>query len=191
MRENIYVCLDAHIITPLPPSYFSERRGESRNETRRIEVGNKGEVRGTFERFRWAHHNVSFHRWSDRWVTEFYGERRVDLRGGAWKLTADPAPSGGIHSCTFQHHNSRTGGISRIPGRYGIIYWDFPFFSLSFYSPSLSLPFLNGRSIWHLWILLNFFVLTRRWFLSDFWIFFNNSWQSLYLDTESLNILKV
>lgn len=71
----------------------------------------------------------------------------MDLRGGAWKLTADPAPSGGIHSCTFQHHNSRTGGISRIPGRYGIIYWDFPFFFLSFYSLSLSLPFLNGRSI--------------------------------------------
>lgn len=146
MRENIYVCLDAHIITPLPPSYFSERRGESRNETRRIEVGNKGVVRGTFERFRWAHHNVSFHRWSDRWVTEFYGERRVDLRGGAWKLTADPAPSGGIHSCSFQHHNSRTGGISRIPGRYGIIYWDFPFFFPFFL---LAIPFssLSERSI--------------------------------------------
>lgn len=42
--------------------------------------------------------------------------------GGAWKLAADPAPSGGIHSCTFEPHNSQTGGTSRISGRYGIIY---------------------------------------------------------------------
>lgn len=37
MRENIYVCLDAHIIIPL------SRRVFFRGLERRIEVGNKGE----------------------------------------------------------------------------------------------------------------------------------------------------
>lgn len=40
-----------------------------------------------------------------------FSRQREWIYDGAWKLTADPAPSGGIHSCTFQRHNSRAGGI--------------------------------------------------------------------------------
>lgn len=60
-----------------------------------------------------AHHNVSY-RWFDRELRSF--EVQEWIYGGAWKLAADLAPSGGIHSCTSESHNLRI----ETSGRYGI-----------------------------------------------------------------------
>lgn len=121
---KIYTFASMHISSsPFLPPFSSRIFPGVGTKDRRIEVGNKREGKwgGRRERSRWAHHNVSFHRWSDRWVTEFYAGS-----GFTWWCVEvnrwSGPPSGGIHSCTFERHNSRTGGISRIPGRYGIIY---------------------------------------------------------------------
>ena len=64
MRENIYVCLDAHIIIPLSPpflvAYFSGGWNEG-SKDRSWKQG-EGKMRREEERSGWAHHNVSFHR---------------------------------------------------------------------------------------------------------------------------------
>lgn len=60
-----------------------------------------------------AHHNVSY-RWSDRELRSF--EVQEWIYDGAWKLAADLAPSGGIHSCTSEPHNLRI----ETSERYGI-----------------------------------------------------------------------
>jgi len=60
-----------------------------------------------------AHHNVSY-RWSDRELRSF--EVQEWIYDGAWKLAADLAPSGGIHSCTSEPHNL----WMETSGRYGI-----------------------------------------------------------------------
>lgn len=64
-----------------------------------------------------AHHNVSY-RWSDRELRSF--EVQEWIYDGAWKLAADLAPSGGIHSCTSESHNLRmeTSGRYRITQRF-------------------------------------------------------------------------
>lgn len=49
-----------------------------------------------------AHHNVLY-RWSDRELQSF--EVQEWIYDGTWKLAADLAPSGGIHSCTSESHN--------------------------------------------------------------------------------------
>jgi len=63
-----------------------------------------------------AHHNVSY-RWSDRELRSF--EVQEWIYDGAWKLAADLAPSGGIHSCTSKPHNLRM----ETSGRYEITQW--------------------------------------------------------------------
>lgn len=103
-------------------AYFSvcDPRGERLGGRQRVEeterqrngweTGGGGKCDGKKAAGFWAsmaHHNVSF-RWSDRELRSF--EVQEWIYGGAWKLAADPAPSGGIHSCTFEPHNSPARG---------------------------------------------------------------------------------
>lgn len=125
VRENIRACLVsmvasmvAHIILPLPllppllllPLFF---RGESRNETRKDRSWKQGRKegisRGKGGEGGWR--TIMYHFDDPIGELREFSRQREWIYDGAWKLTADPAPSGGIHSCTFQRHNSRAGGI--------------------------------------------------------------------------------
>lgn len=89
MRENIYVCLDAHIIIPLSPPFLVAYFSGGWNEGSKLETrGRENEGGGGND----LDGRIIMYHFTDDPIGELRSfTQGVDLRGGAWKLTADPA----------------------------------------------------------------------------------------------------